>query len=123
MSRQLRLCIAVAVLVGASSFAVAQGRAGGAGRAPAGVGSSPVIVGQAPSGRLGTDSRRQDALKKQEAERRRAEGEAHNRSADARAEHAPNEHAADEAIVAEGNAEKKDARSEAQSKDDNKGKR
>jgi hypothetical protein len=123
MSRRLRLCIAVAVLAGASSFAVAQGRAGGAGRAPAGVGSSPVTGGQAPNGRLGTDGR-QDALKKLEAERRRSEAEAHNRSADARAEHAPNEHAADEANVAEGNAEKKDARSEQRAKgDDNKGKR
>jgi hypothetical protein len=66
---------------------------------------------QMESVRSTSEVRRQGAeARRQAAQVKRAEGEAHNNSEEARAAHPPNEHAADQAILAEQNAENRDSR-------------
>ncbi len=68
---------------------------------------------EAEARRLAAEAKRQEAVARQaEAEARRAAAEEHNRSEEARAEHPPNEHAADEAFLAEENAENQNLRDE-----------
>jgi hypothetical protein len=115
--RKVTFCLAVIALVGASSYAAAQGHRPGA---ASGVGRAGPSVSGAPGGfglgGFGAQSQsqphRQDAPHRLEAEQRREDGQAHNRSAEQRAEHAPNEHAADEARLADQNKTNKDRRAE-----------
>jgi hypothetical protein len=113
MIRRTTLCLTVAALIGLSSQAGAQGRA------PAGAGHSTPAMSQAEIRNrvAAADARRQDAARRAEAEarraeaqRRRAEAEAHNNSDEARAAHPPDEHAADNATLAEQNADRRERR-------------
>ena len=68
---------------------------------------------EAEARRLVAEAKRQEAdAQKAEAEAKRAAGEEHNRSEDMRELHPPNEHAADEAFLAEENAENQNLRDE-----------
>ena len=63
--------------------------------------------------RQATETRRQEAeLRKAEAENKRIAAEENNRSEESRTEHPPNGHAADEAFLAEENAESQNLRDE-----------
>ncbi len=114
MIRRLNVCLTVAIFAGMSSYAAAQGHAPGAQGGPSSAGSGmsrgPVFASPTGIAQSVAQSRRQDEQHRLDAQRRRAEGEAHNRSAEARAEHAPDEHAADEARLADKNSANKDRR-------------
>ena len=115
MVRRTILYVALATLLGMTSYANAQGRApGGAQSGP----RAPSIGRALNSQRFGSQSaettrhvearRAQAEARRQDAQRRRAEAAENNRSAEARAAHPPNERAADEASRAEENADNKD---------------
>ena len=66
---------------------------------------------EAEASRLVAEANRQEAeARKADAEAKRAAAEEHNQSEEVRAEHPPNEHAADEAFLAEENAENQNLR-------------
>lgn len=127
MIRLISVCAALVSLLALSISVDAQGRPGGAGQ---GAGSRPSMGQQRHMGasmRQQAEMRRQEAearrlvaeAKRQEAEARKAEAEAkraagaeHNRSEDMRELHPPDEHAADEAFLAEANAENQNLRDE-----------
>ena len=127
MIRLISVCAMLFTLLALSISVDAQGRPGGAGQ---GAGSRPSMGQQRHMGasmRQQDEMRRQEAqarrqaaaAKRQESETRRAEAEAkraeaeeNNRSEEARAEHPPDEHAADEAFLAEANAENQNLRDE-----------
>ena len=131
MKRYARLCLLFLSLTCISLAADAQGRrpsGAGAHRGTARPGTGrPLDIGRAnmASQRQEMEAAREAAAaRQQEAERRRLEAEANNRSAEARAENPPNEHAADEAFLAEENAENQELREERRElQGDNRGER
>ena len=96
-----------AALLAVGSTAAAQGRRPSAAPQTGTQRSLPAQV----ENRRPTDTSGQAQARRAEAEARRQAAAANNKSAEARAAHPPNEHAADEAFLAEQNAEGRDARS------------
>lgn len=110
MIRHMSLCLFFAATL-AMAGANAQGHR------PAGVGgqsaghSPTAFGGSLESQRFHSDFGRTTAdTKRAEADAKREAAKAKNKSEDARAAHPPNEHAADEAFLAEQNADNKDQR-------------
>jgi hypothetical protein len=124
MIRLISLSALSACLLAISVPADAQGqRPSGAqnrGAPSQSIGSRPTISGQSETRRVTAEALRREAganrveseTRRAAAQARREAAQANNRSEDARAAHPPNEKAAEEAFLAEQNADKKNLRAE-----------
>ncbi len=110
MNNKILMVGVAAMLLAISAAADAQGRSGGAGGQ---AGSRPMPGQQRDMGAMQqqrAEARRLEKveaarLRAEEAQRKRLDAEANNASEAARIDHAPDEHAAEEAFIAEGNAD------------------